>query len=128
MIVSDDRVAAFVGKKLGVVFAQPFTALGIERRGQIVAGIVFNCWTGPDAQLSIAADRGRITKRFLARVGRYLTDELGCIRATIETEHEHVAKLALRMGGKVEGVKRNLFGAGRDATLIGIQKEDWFLR
>ena len=127
MIVSDERVAAFVGERLGAAIYPPFTALGVERRGKIVAGIVFNCWTGPDAQLSIAADRGCITKPFLRRVGKYLTDELGCIRATIETEQPHVIDMAIRMGGKIEGVKRDLYGEGRDGVVIGVLKKDWFL-
>lgn len=128
MIVSGNRVADYVGKKVGSVIVPPFTTLGLERGGEIVAGVVFNVWTGPDAQLTIAAEPGGVTRAFLRRVGRYLTDELGCIRATIETEQPHVADIALRMGGKVEGVKRNLFGAGRDGTVIGVLKEDWFLR
>lgn len=127
MIVSDSRVSAFVAERLGVKLCEPFTALGVERHGRIVAGIVFNCWTGPDAQLSIAADRGCITKRFLRRVGIYLTNELGCIRATIETEQPHVVDMAVRMGGKIEGVKRDLYGEGRDGVVIGVLKKEWFL-
>ncbi len=128
MIVSGNVVADYVADRLGSAIYPPFTALGLERRGKIVAGIVFNCWTGPDAQLSIAAEPGCITKRFLRRVGAYLTNELGCIRATIETEHPHVVEMALRMGGKIEGVKRDLYGEGRDGTVIGVLKKDWFLR
>lgn len=128
MIVTGDKVADYVGAKLGTTFVPPFTALGVERQGRVVAGVVVNVWTGPDAQLSIASERGALTRRFLRRLGRYLMDELGCIRATIETEQADVACIALRMGGKVEGVKRDLFGPGRNGTVIGVLKEDWFLR
>lgn len=128
MIVAGPKVAGYVAGKVGAPIVEPFTTLGIERGGEIVAGIVFNVWTGPDAQLTIAAEPGALTRAFLRRVGTYLTEELGCIRATIETEQRHVAAIALRMGGKVEGVKRDLFGEGRDGTVIGILKRDWFLR
>ena len=127
MIVSDSRVAAFVSERIGCELVEPYTALGLEAGGRIVAGVVFNCWTGPDAQLTIAGERGALSRSFLRRVGDYLTRELGCIRATIETEQAHVARMAVRMGGKVEGVKRNLYGPGRDGTVIGILKEEWFL-
>lgn len=127
MIVSGDRVAVYVGEKVGSVIVPPFTTLGVERAGQIVAGVVFNVWTGPDVQLTIAAEPGAVTRAFLRRVGRYLTEELGCIRATIETEQPHVADIALRMGGKVEGTKRDLYGEGRDGVVIGVLRRDWFL-
>lgn len=127
MIVSGDNVAAYVASRLETNFYPPFTALGVARDGAVVAGIVFNCWTGPDVQLTIAAEPGAMSRRFLRRVGLYITKELGCIRATIETEQPHVVDMALRMGGKVEGVKRDLFGHGRDGTVIGVLKRDWFL-
>lgn len=127
MIISGEAAAAYVAAKLATTFEPPFTSLGVEHGGVVVAGVVFNCWTGPDVQLSLAAETGALSRRFLRRIGLYVTKELGCIRATIETEQEHVAAMAVRMGGKVEGVKRNLFGPGRDATVIGILKEEWFL-
>lgn len=127
MIVSGARVATYVADRLGSAFATEHTALGIEREGRLVAGVVFNCWTGPDVQLSIAAEPGALSRRFLRRVGLYITKELGCIRATIETEQPHVIDMALRMGGVVEGVKRDLFGEGRDGTVVGVLKKDWFL-
>lgn len=125
MIVADDRVAHFVGQKVGEVFQPPYACLGVEREGDIVAGIVFNVWTGPDVQLTIAAEKGAISRRFLRRVGLYITKELGCIRATIETEQPHVIDLVRRMGGEVEGIKRNLFGEGRDGTVMGVLKKDF---
>jgi hypothetical protein len=127
LIVSGEKVAAYVADRLGSHFSTEHTALGIERDGRFVAGIVFNCWTGPDVQLSIAAEPGALARRFLRRVGLYITQELGCIRATIETEQPQVIDMALRMGGRVEGVKRDLFGKGRDGTVIGVLKKDWFL-
>jgi len=127
LIVSGSKVAAYVAGRLETNFYPPFTALGVEQNGEIVAGIVFNCWTGPDVQLTIAAEPTGMTRRFLRRVGLYITKELGCIRATIETEQPHVIEMAMRMGGRVEGVKRDLYGEGRDGTVIGVLRRDWFL-
>lgn len=128
MIVSGPQVAEYVGQKVGAKVIEPFETLGIEQGGRVVAGVVFNVWTGPDVQMTIAAEPGALSRGFLRRVGRYVTHEMGCIRGTIETEQAHVADIALRMGGRVEGVKRDLFGEGRDGTVIGILKRDWFLR
>lgn len=125
MIVTGENVATYVAGKMGTQFYPPYTTIGVEKDGSVVAGIVFNGWTGPDVQLSIAAEPGAISRRFLSRVGSYITNELGCIRATCETEQPAVVKMVERMGGKVEGIKRNHFGEGRDATLVGVLKEDW---
>lgn len=127
MIISGESVAEYVGSKVGSAIIPPYQTLGIEHDGKVVAGIVFNCWTGPDVQLTIAAEPGCLSRRFLRRVGLYITKELGCIRATIETEQTHVVEMAQRMGGKIEGVKRDLFGPGRDGTVVGVLKKDWFL-
>lgn len=124
MIVVDERVAAYVGERLGTRFCEPCTALGTEADGKIVAGIVFNCWTGPDIHLSIAAER-TLSRALLKRTGQYLTEELGCIRATIVTEQTKVVRLCERMGGQIEGLLRNHYGPGRDAFVVGVLREDW---
>lgn len=126
MIVSDERVAQYVGSKVGETFQPPYTCLGVEAGGVITAGIVFNVWTGPDVQLTIAAER-HLPRRFLRRVAHYVTKELGCIRATMLTEQARVVDLVKRMGGVPEGRLRNHFGPGRDAVVLGILQEDWII-
>jgi hypothetical protein len=125
VIVSGENVARYVAGRLETNFYPPFTALGLSKDGAVIAGVVFNCWTGPDVQLSIAAEPGALSRRFLRRVGLYITKELGCIRATIETEQPHVVAMVEKMGGVVEGVKRNLYGEGRDGVVMGVLKEDY---
>lgn len=127
MIVEGERVASFVADRTGTEFQPPFTTLGFEKDGEVVAGFIFTSWTGPDVTLTMAV-AGRLPRAFLRRVADYVWGELGCLRASVETEQEHVANLALRMGGKVEGVKRNFYGPGRDAVCFGILKEEWFMR
>lgn len=123
MIVRDARVAEFVGQRIGVTFSPPLTCLGIEKDGEIVGGFVFNSYEGADIHVS-AAGRGA-TKGFLAEVGHYVYDVLGCERMTVITEKASVVRSAERLGGQVEGLMRNHFGKGRDAFLVGILKEDW---
>lgn len=126
--VDHSGVAKFVGLRTGTTFHAPFSCLGTERDGPVIAGAVFNCWSPNDVQLSIAAEPGALTRHFLRRVGERVTVVLGCTRATIETEQPHVIDIALRLGGKIEAIKRNAYGKGRDGTVIGILKDEWFLR
>lgn len=123
MIVTDNRVVAFVAKECGVDFIPPWTCMGIERDGEIIGGVVFNVFEGADVHISVAG-RGW-TAGFLAEVGHYVFDVLKCQRITALTEQPSVVRLAERLGGQLEGLMRNHFGKGRDAFLVGILKEDW---
>lgn len=123
MIVTDERVARFVGDRCGTTIYPPYTCMGIEKHGEIVAGAVFNCFTRNDVEVTIAG-RGW-TRAFIREVGRYVYDQLGCIRISITTEQPKIVRYAERLGGSVEGMKRNFFGRGQDAYLVGILKEEW---
>lgn len=123
MIVTDERVAAFVSDQLGFAVCPPFTALGIERDGEIVGGVIFHCFEGAAVHLTVAGKGW--TPAFFRAVGRYAYQQLGCERITMTTERPDVAAYAERLGGKVEGALRSQFGPGRDATIIGILKAEY---
>lgn len=123
MIVTDARVAEFVGIRCGTIIYPPFTCMGIERNGEVIGGVVFNCFEGADIQATIAGTG--FTKGFLAEVGHYLFSLLKCERVTAKTEHASVVRIAERLGGQVEGLLRSHFGAGRDAFVVGILKNEW---
>lgn len=123
MIVVGERVARFVGERCGTIIYPPFTAMGIEKNGEITAGAVFNCYTGNDIAVTVAG--GPFTRGFIAAVGKYVFEQIGCLRMSITTEQPNVIEIAHRLGAKTEGVKRNHFGNGRDGTVLGILKEDW---
>lgn len=123
MIVTDERVAKFVGERVNRIILPPFTAMGIEKDGQIVGGAVFNCFTGHDVHATVAGSG--FTRGFLAEVGCYAFSSLGCIRITAITEQPKVVRLAEKLGGQVEGLLRDYFGPERDGFLIGILKENY---
>ena len=125
MIIIGGRVIEYVSSKIGRDIIPPCTAIGREKDGLIVAGVVFNIYTGPDIEVTVAAEQGEVTRGLVAACGRYVFDQLGCLRASITTEQSHVIDLATRLGAQTEGRKRNAFGLGRDAILLGILKEDW---
>lgn len=122
-IVSDERVAPFVAKSCGVQIVPPYTSIGIEQKGDIIAGVVLNNWTGADIHMTVAG-RGW-TKGFLAEIGDYVFTKLKCSRITAVTEQDKVVRLAKRLGGEVEGTLRNQFGPNRPGYIIGFLKADW---
>jgi hypothetical protein len=127
LIVTGHEVVEFVSERTRQRFVPPFVAIGREVDGAIVAGIVFNCWTGVDIELSVAAFPGGLSRALPRRAGRYVFHEAGCIRASFTTESQKVVDLAMRLGAQTEGRKRHLFGPGRDGVILGILREDWKL-
>lgn len=122
-LVRDASVAEFVGGVIGVVFNPPLTCIGIEKNGEIIGGVVFNCYEGKDIHISVAGKGA--TKGFLAEVGHYVYTVLGCERATVITEKPEVVRLAEKLGGSIEGLLRSHFGPGRDAFIVGILKSEY---
>jgi hypothetical protein len=83
LIVTDDRVARFVGGQIESIIFPPFTCMGIEHNGVVIADVVFNCFTGHDIEVTIAGKGW--TRGFIKSVGVYVFDQLGCIRITVTT-------------------------------------------
>lgn len=123
MIVTDGRVARFVAQACGTTIVPPFTMMGIERDGEIVAGVVFNGFTRHDIAVTVAG--GPFALGFIRAVGRYVFEQLGCLRITIVTEQEKVIDIARRLGAQTEGRLRDHFGKDRDGIVLGILRDDW---
>lgn len=123
MIVTGNHVAQFVSQRLGFALCPPFTALGLERDGALVGGVIFNQFEGADVHVSAAGSCW--TRGFLRAVGAYVFDQLGCLRMTFTTEQPDVAEYAKRLGGEVEGVLRDHYGEGRGGVIIGVLKKDY---
>ena len=122
-IVTDIRVVEFVSEQLSTSFIPPFTTIGLEKDGAIIAGVIFHCFEGPNVHLTIAGSGW--TRGLLKAVGSYVFETLGCERFTLTTEKPEVAKLGERLGGVTEGIMRNQFGNGRNAFLVGVLKDEY---
>lgn len=123
--ISDDRVSAFVIAKTGID-PGPHTALGIFQGGKVTVGFLFNHYTGRDIGLTLAIAHPRaLTKEFLRRCGHYAFHELRVARVTMFTEQPAVVSIARRCGAEIEGVKRDAFGPGRNAIMLGLLARDW---
>lgn len=126
MIVTDERVAAFVSDGCNVSFCPPYTVMGLEKDGEIVSGALFNVFESADIHVSLAGYYW--PRSFLREIGRYVFDTLGCGRMTGLTESPYVVRLIERAGGEVEGRIRNHFAPGRDAFVVGVLAEEYKFR
>lgn len=123
MIVSGEAVASFVSEQLGFGLCPPYVAIGIERDGAVVAGVLFNHFEGADVHVTLAGSGW--TRSFIRAIGSYVYDQLGCERMTAVTRCDVVAGYAKRLGGQIEGRLRSHFGAGHDGIIVGILREEW---
>ncbi len=122
-IVTGEKVARFVSDRLGFALCPPYTCMGIERDGAVVAGVIFSCFEGYDVHFT-AAGTGW-TRTFLKAAGQYVFGQLGCLRVTATTEDDAVVRMACKLGGQIEGRLRDHFGDGRDGVIVGILRRDW---
>jgi RimJ/RimL family protein N-acetyltransferase len=124
-IIEGEAVAAWVAGKIGRKFSAPYAAIGIEADGSILAGVVFNLWTGPNVHITGAGSPRAWSRAFLRRLAVYGFEELGCVRATFTTENPDAVNFCRRLGAQQEGTMRNAYGPGRDGLIFGLLKEDW---
>lgn len=113
------RIARFVSKLVGgsANFGD-CAAIGIERNGEIIAGVIYNNWNGVNVHATIAGkDRTWLTREFLGFMFRYPFLQTGVERVTCCVEEANIdsQRLAERLGFKLEAV---LEKAGRTGDLL----------
>jgi RimJ/RimL family protein N-acetyltransferase len=104
-----------------------FEAIGLERNGELIAGTVYNHYTGPSVMTSIAGIPGRrwLTRGYLGAIFRYPFVQLGCRRITacIETRNWQSLRFVKHLGFKYEGVLRH-GAADDDLILLGMLRDE----
>ena len=83
MIVSGENVVKFVSEKTNATFKE-CAAIGIEKDGAIIAGVVFDEWNGANANITVASDGSRkwLNRHFLLAVFDYAFNVLKAKRLT----------------------------------------------
>lgn len=127
-LIADDpeRVGDWVSQEMGLPgFVPPYSALGwLNHEGEMVGGVVFNGYTGPNVEASVAWS-GVLTRGVLRHVRRYVFDQHQCRRITIHTRASNagVINQAQRLGFKPEGTHPAFF-ADDDGVSLGLLRQD----
>jgi RimJ/RimL family protein N-acetyltransferase len=125
----EDRIIPWVGSRIDEDdFGEKPVALGLEENGELIAGVVFNWYTGPSICMHVAAEPGKrwLTRDFLFRVFAYPFLQLKCSRVTglVRTDNLAAQRFDEHLGFVREGVIRKGATDGTDFILYGMLKEE----
>lgn len=129
-IVSDpERVHGFVTRFFPLCRSEGMQGIGLERDGNLVAGVVFEKYTGPGGNIfaHVAAEPGArwLTREYLHYCFHYPFNELGCARVSgwLDADNLAAIRFDLHLGFVVEAFIRQGGTNGRDAYLMRMTRE-----
>ncbi len=121
-----ERVADWVGERVGGGWGEWYQAIGLEDDGRLIAGIVYNFMTAADIVMHIATEPNArwLTSEFAHAVFGYPFNQLGKRRVSVyaRSKDESTRKLVEALGFEHEGRVRHAY-PDDDAELYGLLKE-----
>ena len=121
-IVTDDpaRVCKFVSERIGAEDWNNCRAIGLERNGELVAGVVYDYFTGVNICMHIAARPGRrwMTKKFLWFIFYYPFVQLGVNRLTGIIPESNIDSVRFAEGLKNCHLEARLENAHPDGDML----------
>ena len=125
----DKKVIDWVGKQVGENdFGSGAIGIGLEEDGELIAGVVFNLYTGAGISMHVAAVPGKrwMTREYLWRCFAYPFLQLKCNRITglVRVDNIEAQKFDEHLGFKREGVLRRACTDGTDMIVYGMLREE----
>lgn len=124
----DERVMTWVGQRIDEDDFGNGVGIGLEQDGELIAGVVFNLYTGPSICMHVASEPGRrwMTRDFLFRCFAYPFLQLQCNRITglVRMDNLDAQRFDEHLGFKKEGILRKAASDGTDFILYGMLKEE----
>jgi RimJ/RimL family protein N-acetyltransferase len=120
------EVIGYIEGRLKIRISPPSQAFGyLTDDGQAIAGIVINDYTGSNCELTIVAERGRITRGVLRHIASHVFHKLGCRRATIRTRksNKELLRIVPRFGFVFESVAKHYY-PDSDAVVFRMLRRD----
>ncbi len=125
----DARVLDFMDKHLAdCELPADSVTLGVERNGELIAGVAFENYTKTNISIHVAAVEGKhwLSKEFLFRVFAYPFLQLKCHRTTalVRTDNQKSIKLVEHLGFVKEGILRKCASDGTDYIIYGMVEDE----
>lgn len=118
------RVLAFVQKYVPLSACANMSALGLERDGDLIAGVLYEGFNGYNVWMHSAIP-GRLTREFLRAAFRYPFEQLGCKRVSgyVEASNAKARRFNEHLGFKPEARLRGAASDGGDVILYVMKRE-----
>ncbi len=126
MIVTGEVVGRWVAEKAHVHWTPICRAIGLMRGGKLVAGIMYDGFTGASIAMHSRCDNPRaVSREWLFAIFDYPFNQLGCKRVTglVSTENKVAQATNEHLGWKRETVLKDYFLDG-DGIVYVMRKED----
>lgn len=125
----EERIVPWVGQRVDEDrFGEDCVALGLEEDGELIAGVVFNWYTGASISMHVAAEPGRrwLNRDFLYRCFAYPFLQLNCNRVTglVKVNNLDAQRFDEHLGFVKEGVIRQGTDDKTDLILYGMLKSE----
>lgn len=124
----DQRVIDWVGHRVDEDNFGPAHGIGLEENGELIAGVVFNIYSGPSICMHVAAEPGKrwLTRDYLFRCFAYPFIQLQCNRITglVRVDNLEAQKFDEHLGFKREGLLRKAASDGTDMYVYGMLREE----
>lgn len=124
----NDRVIPWVGSRIDEDDFGQAESIGLEEDGELIAGVVFNWYTGPSISMHVAAEPGRrwMTRDYLYRVFAYPFLQVGCRRVTglVREDNLDAQRFDEHLGFKREGLIRCGASDGSNLILYGMLRSE----
>lgn len=84
IIANAARVYSYVRERVRVPLISNIKGIGLEQDGELIAGVLYEGFTGPNVWMHVAAEPGShwLTRDFLRTVFHYPFVQLGCQRVS----------------------------------------------
>ena len=124
MIRTGEQVARWVCKKLHACYEEGAEGIGLERGGELVAGVCYENWNGRSIMCHIVID-GRMTPEYLAAIFHYPFIYLGVdkIIVPIVQGNDDSIKFVVKLGFTHENTLREAHPDG-DILLCEMKREN----
>ena len=124
----DAEVSHWVLKQIDVEKLDPCVAIGVEHKGRLIAGVVYNEYRGNDIRLHVAAISPRwATRKNISALLAYPFIQLGCKRITgvVRAKNKEARKFDEGIGFIYEGTVRKGAENGDDLIIYGMLKNEY---
>ena len=128
LVLDPARVFAFVSERVALQPIGGAKGIGLERDGEMIAGVIFEGYTGHNIWMHVAAEPGShwLTRDFLRAVFTYPFVQLGVDRVSghVDASNAEARRFDEHLGFQPEATLKGAARDGGDVILYVMWKKD----